>query len=137
MRLNDDYKKVLLLFILFLSIFSLWTSCTKEEGEYGNSSIQGRVFATEYNSAGVLKASYYMPYERVFIVYGDNPTYNDLVRTHHDGTFRFDFLSKGTYTVYAYSECIGCHEEIEPVSITVDITKNRETYILEDLVIRK
>ena len=122
--------------LLFLSA-ALTSGCIKEEGEFGNATIMGKVFVQERNDDGVLIAQYYAAEERVYIVYGDSPVYNDDFRTHHDGGYRFDFLSKGTYTIFAYSSCDLCPSGTETVEETVEISKRRQTIELPDLVITK
>ncbi|MBK9456483.1 MAG: hypothetical protein IPO24_13285 [Bacteroidetes bacterium] len=51
---------------------------------------------------------YYSPDEKVFIVYGDNTAFDDEVSTAYDGTYKFEYLRKGLYTIYVYSDCILC-----------------------------
>lgn len=94
------FKIILSLFIL-LSLFS----CDLPEGEGGNSTIRGHVFLKKYNSDfSRLIQEYYLPDERVYIIYGDDTTsYNDEIRTHYDGSYEFRYLRPGKYTVYAYS----------------------------------
>lgn len=41
----------------------------------------------------------------MYIVYGDDDNiYDDKIECNYDGTFKFEFLQPGTYTIYAYSE---------------------------------
>ena len=43
--------------------------------------------------------------EDVFIIYGDNDVIqDDNIKTNYDGTFKFNNLRKGNYTVFAYSK---------------------------------
>ena len=41
--------------------------------------------------------------ERVYIVYGDEESYGEYVRTDEDGFYQFKDLTKGNYSVYTYS----------------------------------
>ena len=54
-----------------------------------------------------------------------------------DGSYRFQYLRPGTYTVFVYSDCVSCPSGIEAISQTVEITGNNEDVILDDLEIRK
>jgi len=121
---------------LLLSL-GLMTSCEKEAGYGGTCTLKGKVLIQDYNSFGVLQDTFYGPDERVFIVYGDDDFYGDEIRTHYDGSFRFQNLYKGTYTVYAYSECDTCHMPEVPIKHTVTFTKEKETIVLPDLILRK
>ena len=49
---------------------------------------------------------YYHADEEVYIIYGDEDNYyDDSYETSFDGSFRFENLRKGTYTVFIYSDC--------------------------------
>lgn len=122
-----------------IAVFALASlaSCQKEEGIGGGNTLTGRVFVQDYNGAGVLQAEYYGPDERVFLVFGDDPVYSEEMRTHYDGTFRFENLYPGTYTVYAYSECDSCDAPEVPVMATVEFTGNKEEITTTDLVVRR
>ena len=100
----------------------LLISCEKPAGEGGLGSITGKVFLREYNSSGVFKSEYFAPDEKVYIVYGDHPIYDDETRTHHDGTYKFDYLNKGDYTIFVYSECDTCSLPIIAIEekVTID-----------------
>ncbi len=93
-------------FILLLTI-PIISACKKEAGEGGNSSIKGsvqaisRLIVTNPNTGvDTLAAS-----DRdVYILYGDNITLGDRIRTNYKGEFEFKYLRPGDYTVYVYSD---------------------------------
>lgn len=89
-------------YILFLLLL---VSCNKDEGTGGTASIQGRVYKVIHNDDNFLLAAdtIVAAKEDVFIVYGDDAYFGDDVETGEDGTYRFDYLTPGSYTVYAYS----------------------------------
>ena len=120
-----------------LALLLILQSCKKVEGYGGSSSITGRVYLKELNLANQVINEYYVPEERVYLVFGDDNYFGDDIRTGYDGTFRFDYLYKGNYTIYAYSNCDTCASGTEPVMVNVEITKNNEEIILPDLVIYK
>lgn len=41
--------------------------------------------------------------EDVYIVYGNEPIYGDKMETGYDGYYRFKYLNKGTYKIFAYN----------------------------------
>jgi hypothetical protein len=83
-------------------------SCEKYEGEGGKSSITGKILITErlYVQSNLSDSIQYPgATEDVYIVYGgDSDVPDDKVECGYDGTFRFEYLQPGTYTIYAYSE---------------------------------
>ncbi len=110
---------------VFTSILVL-TACEKPAGEGGLGSITGKVFVREYTSSGVFKSEYFAPDEKVYIVYGDRPIYDDETRTHLDGTYQFNYLNKGTYTLFAYSECDTCSVPVIAIQEQVTISSKGE-----------
>ena len=115
-------------------------SCEKEAGIGGTSSITGKVVVRQYNSNfTTLTEQYYATDEDVYIVYGDDPVYGDKTSTNFDGTYRFEYLRKGKYTIYAYSEDSANYptqQEI-PVMRQVEITKNNEEVTVSTIIILK
>ena len=96
--------------LLLLSFFVV--SCNTEEGEGGKSTVQGKVYKVLHpsnsyslvNDSLILEADTFpASKEDVYIVYGDQPIYGDKMETGYDGFYRFEYLTKGTYKVYAYS----------------------------------
>jgi len=124
------------LFILIPILTIGFSSCKKTEGEGGTSIIYGKVFESNYNDAGELLGEYYVEDKDVFIIYGDEDGYyDDSYETSFDGSFRFQYLRKGTYTVFVYSDCDTCASGVKTISTTVEITTNKEDIVLDDLKI--
>lgn len=92
--------------IAFLLIcFVSFTSCTKDEGKGGDASISGRVFARKYNTTFTqFISSYFVADEYVYIIYGDDISYGERVKTNYDGVFQFKYLYPGDYRIYVYSK---------------------------------
>lgn len=130
------HRLSLLNWAINLSVIFLLTSCEKGPGEGGTSTITGKIFVMNYNGAGELVGQYYGQEEHVYIIYGDASYFGNDVKTGYDGTYEFDFLRKGSYTIYAYSKCDTCQSGQEPTMITTEVTKNHSTVTLPDLVIR-
>ncbi|GAB4299249.1 MAG: hypothetical protein Kow0068_22890 [Marinilabiliales bacterium] len=120
-------------------IFSLiLLSCNKDAGEGGTSSITGKLLVKQYTqNYTVLIDSFYAPDEDIYIIYGEDDIYGDNMKTFYDGRFRFDYLRKGNYTIYAYSEdtTLQSSRGLMPVSKEIEITKNGETFDIGDIVI--
>lgn len=101
-------KNVLGLLLSLVGIF-VFSSCNKDEGLGGSSSIQGYIYNIVYQSDNYSFKVDTIPAvgERVYIVYSDNdedPVADKDVRTNLNGMFNFDFLRKGNYIVYALSQ---------------------------------
>ena len=125
-------------FFPLIIIVLLFTSCSKTEGTGGLATIYGKVNVLDYNSDfTILKDDYYAADEDVFIVYGDDSIYSDKFKTDYTGTFRFQNLRKGKYTVYALSkDSTGLAESgYIPVKEEITISERKEIYETEDLVI--
>jgi hypothetical protein len=126
------FAPALLAFALVIAM----ASCNKEPGRGGNSSITGKVFVQNYsNSCSNLDAEFYGVDEDVFIIYGDDPSYSDNVKTGPGGVFWFPNLRKGTYTIYALSESCIPSQGDTIISQKVEITGRNETIEIPDLVV--
>lgn len=131
-------KNLLILLVAFLPAVFL-SSCKKEAGDGGTSSIYGRIMVKDYNSTyTVLEEEYYGQDVDVYIIYGDDKTYSERIRTNYDGVFEFKYLRKGMYHVYAYSEDSTLQTNAKiPVIRDVEITKNNEEVETTDIIIFK
>lgn len=93
----------LIVAITFLSAIVI--SCNKEEGEGGESTIKGRLVCRTYDKDyRVLQGESGDADEDVYIIYGDDSMAGDKVTTSPDGYFEFNYLQKGNYTLYYYSD---------------------------------
>ena len=126
---------IVLLVILFGTAAS---SCSKEEGEGGNSTIYGKIIAHNYNAEFTnLKGIYPAADEEVYIIYGDDRSYGERVRSNYEGIYEFKYLRPGNYTIYAYSKdsTLTMASEMYAVIRNVKIDKNRQTVQAEDMKI--
>jgi hypothetical protein len=134
-----DFKKVDMMkrIIYLMIVVMIGFSCSKEEGEGGNSVITGKVLAKVYNNTFThLLDSFYKPDVDVYIIYGNDETYSDHYSTNWDGSYRFEYLRKGDYKVYVYSiETSGnSGSGMAPVLFDVNISGNNKTVTVDDLV---
>jgi hypothetical protein len=112
-------------------------SCEKDPGEGGNASIYGKVTVRDYNSDFTyLKEEYPGRDVDVFIIYGDDKSVSDRVRTSYDGVFEFKYLRKGTYTIFAYSkDSTLMTNSVVPVIEEVTIEDNKSEVEAPDIII--
>jgi hypothetical protein len=123
--------------IVFLSCsFSLLlSSCAKEAGEGGSSTIKGRIYGYDINTSGVVTDSAVVQDVRVYISYGDNSTVDDDTRSSYTGEYVFRGLHKAKYTVFVYSQCNDCPFNQEVKKQVVEITEANQEVLVPDIVI--
>lgn len=119
----------------------LFGGCTPDAGLGGMATVTGVVMVEDWNPTFTsINSVYPAMREDVFLVFGDEPTFGEDVETHFDGTFRFQYLYPGKYTVYAYSDRLatpGNTNMREPVVMSFEITEKRQILTLDTLVIRR
>jgi hypothetical protein len=121
---------------LFLLISVISFSCSKEPGDGGNSTIYGKIIAHNYNAEFTnLKGIYPAADEDVFIIFGDDRSYSERVRTSYDGIYEFKYLRPGDYTIYAYSKdsTLTLASEMYAVIRKIKIDDNQQTVQAEDM----
>lgn len=131
-------KKSLALLALAALPFALFTSaCTNGSGPGGKASIEGTVKATRYvNNCTLNAGSFLAEDEDVYIIYGDDPSYGDHVKTGPGGVFYFPYLRPGKYTIYAYSTTCTVAQK-EAVTMEVEITDKNQALVTDTLRIDK
>ncbi|MBK9762540.1 MAG: hypothetical protein IPO87_04040 [Flavobacteriales bacterium] len=132
--------------LLILLSLTLFVSCKKEAGEGGKAEIHGRIMEQRYSSINQLPTGdpYPLLDQNVYIIYGDTTdgAYpDDNVDSGPDGKFRFQWLRKGSYTVYAISDCHpsdpNCQGERKTISIPLDIGDRKGVVEIGDLTVEK
>jgi len=124
--------------LCFLGIILLSISCTKEPGEGGQASIQGKILVQDYNAnCSELRAEFYAVDEEVYIVAGNDPSYFERIRTGPDGTYWFPYLREGRYTVYAISDNCDAPGQDLAVELEAVINDRKQNLVLPDIVIIK
>ena len=118
----------------------LLTGCTKTEGPGGKAKIKGKLTGkfytddqlSQFNGTGVLAN------ENVYIVYGTENTYfDDDIKTSYDGSFEFNYLFPGTYTIYAYENCFPCAALETNKQVTVEITSKGQILDIGTIELKK
>jgi hypothetical protein len=114
----------------------LLVSCKKGPGEGGRATINGKVFAVNYNSAmTVPQDSGYIGGQKVYIIYGDENAVGDNIDTDNNGSFEFQYLRKGTYKVYVFSKT--SPNKLDSAMLQkVEITEKKAIVTLADFKIK-
>ncbi len=115
----------------------LFTACTNGPGPGGKASIEGVVKGTRYlNNCTTNAGTFLAEDEDVYIIYGDDPSYGDRVKTGPGGVFYFQYLRPGKYTIYAYStKCTVAQKEA--VIMEVEITDKGQALVTDTLRLDK
>ena len=89
---------------LMVAMLLIGVSCTKSEGVGGNATVTGVLKESVYNILGY-QHTISAQGENVYITYGGTSTVvDDKIQSSYDGTFEFNYLRPGDYTVFAYSD---------------------------------
>jgi hypothetical protein len=94
----------------------------------------------EYTAFPILYTEKEASDEDIYIIYGDeDDTFDDRTRTSFDGSYKFQFLNKGNYRVFVYSEDTNLTTFGEKIPIILDakISKNKSEVSLDDITIIK
>tara|TARA_B100001287_G_scaffold9437_1_gene7296 strand:+ start:12080 stop:12793 length:714 start_codon:yes stop_codon:yes gene_type:complete len=107
--------------ILLILGFIIIESCNKE-GTGGKASISGIIYEEFIDRNGNTVEIRIAQDKKVFIKYGDNNIPSDDTETVVDGKYEFNYLTKGKYKVYTYSECRNCNtgNQIEEKIINIE-----------------
>lgn len=130
-------KRILFMFVLFIFCTIEW-SCTKDPGLGGNSAIFGKIIAHNYNAEFTELKGIYPAYdEDVFIIYGDDKSFSERIRSSYEGIYEFKYLRPGDYTIYVYSKdsTLMMPAEMYPVISKVTIDDNNQTVEVPDMKI--
>ena len=114
--------------LISLGFLCLMTACKKEAGEGGNSVIQGKILERTYTAFPTIYSDKAALEKDVYIIYGDdNSTFDDRTRTSFDGSFKFEFLRKGKYRIFVYTEdtVLTNFGKDVPIFLDVEIKKNK------------
>jgi hypothetical protein len=124
--------------IVVLFVAGLMLSCNKDAGRGGTSSVYGKVHVYNINGIGDTLGEFDGMDEDVYIIYGDaDETYDDKFSCSYDGSFRFDYLTEGTYRVFAYSRCDTCDDGVTPVFKTIEINEKKTEFNVGNIYILK
>ena len=114
----------------------LLSSCRKEPGEGGRAEIRGLLYEQRYVNGQPSGDAYPLADTRVYIIYGDGAYHDDDTRTGPNGEFRFAWLRKGDYRLYAISECQGCPGGSEGVYLSASVNGRKDVVNVGRLTVR-
>ena len=122
--------------ILTVVLIILGTSCTKEEGVGGQASVSGKLQEHLYVGA-IDQGTVGAQGKDVYIIYGiDDGIFDDKVETGYNGDFEFNYLRKGNYTLYAFSDCWACPFGTDSVvRIDFTISDKKEELSLNNIIV--
>lgn len=117
---------------------AMLSACNKEPGDGGRAEIRGVVYEQRYNASTNLPIgeAYPIAEQRVYIIYGDGEYADDDTRTEPDGGFRFPWLRKGDYRVYAVSECNDYQNCTVGVFAEASISGRKDVVKVDTILIR-
>ncbi len=120
-----------------IALLTGFAACKKDPGTGGLATIQGKVYAYDYNTYGELVDSGYIADEKVYISYGDHTTVDNDLNTSYNGAYMFEWLQKGDYTVFVLSKCDTCPLGTTHIAQKVTIDSRKQVVTLPDFVINK
>ena len=130
-------KKGILL-LLSILVLSLSNSCKKVEGSGGGATIKGMIQEQKYNALGNIIAEYPGSDVDVYLIYGTTDQfYDDDVKTSYDGSFVFQYLQKGTYTIFVYEDDATQPSGKNVIKQTFEITEKGQVKDLGTINTRK
>ena len=115
-----------------IALFFL-SSCNTDEGLGGSSSLEGYVYEVRHNDDSFSFQTDTFPAldKDVFIEFGDDLSVGERIRSGREGYYRFDYLRKGDYTVYALSEFADGRKEavIKKVKVGSDLNRAGDIFV--------
>jgi hypothetical protein len=123
--------------VAVLLIVVVLASCTKGAGPGGRSTIKGKVWAKNLDKTmSIVRDSGYVADEKVFISYGDVTAIGQDVSTSHDGSFLFEYLRPGKYTIWCLSKKLyGINLLDTTIKQEINISSNGDEVTTKDIVI--
>ena len=132
-------KKILSILSVTILLSGLF-ACKKVEGPGGSSTIKGVIKAKIDDGFGGVLGTYFPAEEDVYIIYGgdsEDTYFDDDVKTSYDGSFEFNYLEKGTYRIFVYSDNNSVFGGEEALIYEVEITDKKQTIEMDTIEIWK
>jgi hypothetical protein len=127
--------------VVSLLLLVLVTGCSKPEGQGGDASIRGAVWVEDWDTNfNLLLYQYLGVDEYVYIIYGDDVSYGDRVKTNYLGQYEFKYLRKGHYKIYVFSDkkqTVASPSKQEAIIAEVEIGSRKQTFEVDTLTIKK
>ncbi|MFC2112432.1 hypothetical protein ACFLTA_04115 [Bacteroidota bacterium] len=126
--------------IVAMTATLVFYSCEKPEGPGGRGVIKGQVIQQTYDRGfRVQQSEFPAADEDVYIIYGSGQTISDDRSTTPEGRFEFQYLSKGDYRIYVYSEDSTGESAsgMIPVERSVNLSSNKQEVDLGEIFISR
>lgn len=124
------------IYLTLLMILGL-SACKKEAGDGGLATIEGNLYENLYDPSGVFIEKIPAGNENIYLIYGDNTTYDDRTDSDADGKYQFKELQKGEYRVFAFSDCNTCPSGLVEVEVDVEISDKKGATTALDISVTK
>jgi hypothetical protein len=127
-----------IVFSILTCIILVVTACKKEPGEGGRATIKGKLIVVDYDDTFTIKKDTFPAQgENIYIIYGDDNTIGDDVKTSYDGTFQFEYLRTGKYRIFAVSKDTAAKTSNKTIEVmqTIEIKDKKEIVTLNDIYI--
>ncbi len=131
MKKNSSYISIIIIALALIA------SCKKPEGQGGRATIKGKLLIRNYNNGfNILQDTFYVAGENVFIIYGNQTSVGDNVKTGPDGSFQFEYLRKGKYKIFVTSKDKQNPSFTGTISVIkeAEITTNKQIVDVGDIV---
>lgn len=130
LNMTHRLKFLSLIFALVLVL----SACSKEPGFGGLSTVSGKVYAKDYkaNDPTVIEAEGYTANMKIVLSVDGSGKVLKETRTDLNGSFKFEELRKGSYSIWTFSDCDLCTNNDSLVVQTFEITKRKEDVLLPD-----
>ncbi len=120
-------SRCLVILLVITSISLVEISCQKGPGIGGEASISGKVTGITYDKTFNVKLdSGGIGNLQVNILYGEDVAIDASQRTSYDGSFDFQYLREGHYTVFTYSRSHKTNAVDSAVVLNVSITGKKQ-----------
>ena len=126
-------KKIIVLFFILVIPFVFLSSCKKGPGQGGRATIKGKVWTRKHLSPTKYDVvdSYPDADDDVYIIYGDETSWGDHQKTDYQGDFEFNYMRKGNYKIYVYSD-----DSVKMVAAGLDAALVPKMAIVKDTIIK-
>ncbi len=128
-------------YVFLVAFLCFFSSCIKDEGEGGRSTIEGYVYlVVSHDDQYTLSpdGTYALNTDTfpaakadVFITYGGDRYFGNDIKAGPDGFYQFKYLTKGNYKIFAYSTLASG----ERVAVEKEIKIGKGTSTVEDIYI--
>ncbi len=111
-------------------------SCKKVAGPGGTSTIKGTIYVDTFflkKDGSVISTNVLLGNLNVYLCYGDDQISSTNTSTSYNGQYKFDYLTKGNYSVYVIGDEYYSNIKQAHKIATVTISANKQVVTASDL----